>query len=127
MGGNFSHDLYHELVAKSLKANLLTETWQHTSKCNIGPSCTGYTVEDVSNVTVRFDNYEDVWFYNSLDHTKFAIGKTVPTVCIGDINRQFSQFHRGGGTMCFHDENVWKVFREMVTSYNACPEVLRDM
>ena len=93
----FGHDLYHNLVAPTLKTNLIAETWQH-GKHNIGPSCEGnYTVVDISQVSIRVSG-NDYFFRVLDDHSKYAIGESshVPYVCVGDINRQvynFNVFH----------------------------------
>lgn len=95
-GNNFHKDLYSQLVAPSLKINLLTETWQHGSKLNIGSSCDlPNTVEDITDVNIEFSGSGDAYsFYDMNDHSKFAISKSAaePYVCIGDINRQVSSF-----------------------------------
>ena len=44
-------------------------------------------------------------------------------VCIGDINRMATQYKRGGGTVCFHNEFVWKAFRNLISSFEACPRL----
>ena len=86
---NFGKDLYHELVAPSLKSNLLTETWQHGSS-KIGPSCDGFTVEDITRIKVDTQDKE-FEFSNYADHSKFAVAKSDSYyVCIGDINRMVS-------------------------------------
>lgn len=93
---DFNHDLYSQLVAPTLKASLFTETWQNDEKGteNLGSTCNQeYTVEDISNVTMRFveDNVE--YPFETLDdHSKYAVGKTELFVCIGDINRQVNGF-----------------------------------
>ena len=88
---NFKADLYHNLVAPTLYCDLLAETWQHDTI--IGPSCKGFTVEDVSWLSI-ITKAGNVTFDNYMDHAKFAIGKTSdhPYVCIGDINREVGSF-----------------------------------
>ena len=83
---NFGLDLYHDFVAQTLQSKLLTETWQHGSR-KIGPSCGGYTVEDIT--TVKVVTADSVYgFRNSKDHSKFAVAKAgTQYVCVGDINR----------------------------------------
>ena len=88
--GGFHKDLYFDLVAPSLKSNLIAETWQHGK--NIGPSCHGtHTVLDVLKINITVHD-ESFTFNNGNDHAKFAIGDSQanPCVCIGDINRQVS-------------------------------------
>jgi len=116
----FHKDLYHDFVARDLQTDLITETWQHGT--NIGPSCDGdYHVEDVSDLKMDIST-ESVSFRTMQDHSKFAIGKTssMPYVCVGDINRQPSQFKRGGGTMCIKNFDIWNQYYNLVKSYIGC-------
>ncbi|VDM69196.1 unnamed protein product [Strongylus vulgaris] len=47
----------------------------------------------------------------------------VPAVCIGDVNRQESQFKRGGGAVCIQDRKLWKIFYGSVGAYDNCKGV----
>merc|ERR1711962_559501 len=119
--GDWHHDLYHNLVATSLKVDLITETWQH-GHGNLGPSCKGdYTVVDVSRVGIKTPT-QHYTFKTYDDHSKYAISTDSknPYVCVGDINRQYSQFKRGGGTMCIKDARLWKTFKKMVLKAASC-------
>ena len=80
----FGTDLYSEFVAPTLKSNLLAETWIRGHA--IGPSCDGYSVEDITKTRIG----NKYMFKNTKDHSKFAISKPGSEnhyVCIGDINR----------------------------------------
>ncbi|KAH7696197.1 Deoxyribonuclease II family protein [Aphelenchoides avenae] len=57
---------------------------------------------------------------SSNDHSKWAVTKDPSWVCIGDVNRQESQAKRGGGTVCFQNEKIWKFMRDAVESYECC-------
>lgn len=119
-GTKFANDLYSSFVAPNLKTDLLTETWQHGDD-NIGPSCDGdYTVEDIAGINLKMCDGSSYSFHNSNDHSKFAVGKEKHYVCIGDINRQTSQYKRGGGTVCKLDERLWKVFQSLPNKINTC-------
>ena len=94
-GDDFGEDLYSQLVAPSLKTDILTETWQHTSRLNIGSTCNGtYTVEDITNIKIELSSGDAYSFYCTNDHSKFVVSKSAsePYVCIGDINRQVRLF-----------------------------------
>ncbi|KAJ1347908.1 deoxyribonuclease II [Parelaphostrongylus tenuis] len=51
-------------------------------------------------------------FRNSLDHSKWGVSmdESMPFVCIGDVNRQISQFKRGGGAACIRNKIFGKHF-----------------
>ncbi|CAL5223442.1 g5960 [Coccomyxa viridis] len=66
----------------------------------------------------------------SVDHSKWAIttpetssgaGRTMPGVCIGDMNRMQAQSYRGGGTVCFmQNPTLWRTFRNIVAAIEGC-------
>ncbi|XP_074655692.1 plancitoxin-1-like [Tubulanus polymorphus] len=114
----FSNDLY-EFVADKFGTDLRTETWQNGPKYRNLPSfcpLTGPKVENILSVqldSIRFDNHQD--------HSKYAVSDGEhSTVCVGDINRQKSQFKRGGGTVCFKNTAAWNAFNSAIGSVDAC-------
>ncbi|XP_023931970.1 plancitoxin-1 isoform X2 [Lingula anatina] len=113
-------DLYYDIVAPALESDLLVESWQHES---IIPSyCEGkYTVENVNLIQlpngIKFEEYDD--------HAKWAISKTADSqgkkwTCVGDINREYGQYKRGGGTLCFSNPDVWEAFHGTIAEYKQC-------
>jgi deoxyribonuclease-2 len=116
----WGQDLYADLVAPTLQRNLFAETWQN-GKGNIGSNCTaGYqvfntaTISPISGVSFTIHN----------DHSKWAVTYEKSggggTVCIGDINRQSTQYKRGGGTVCMQNKNVWQTFRNSISTFDQC-------
>ena len=76
-------------------------------------------------------------FLTSKDHSKWAIttdagaasGNNIWTssasasVCICDINRQLSQFSRGGGCLCLRSQPaLWRQFINIATDFEDCGE-----
>ncbi|KAL6728023.1 hypothetical protein Aduo_009836 [Ancylostoma duodenale] len=61
-------------------------------------------------------------FPSSKDHSKWGVSMNVdkPAVCIGDVNRQVSQFNRGGGAVCIEDKKLWQAFHGSVAKYEKC-------
>ncbi len=43
-----------------------------------------------------------------------------PLVCVGDINRMYSQYNRGGGTCCFEHQNLWTAFSSAFVDHDKC-------
>lgn len=41
-------------------------------------------------------------------------------ICIGDINRMYSQYNRGGGTACFQHQNLWYAFNSAFANHDEC-------
>lgn len=112
--------LYDDVVAPGLKADLYVETWMNGRLDNkIPSSCKSdgfkYNVQDIS--LVRMPDGTD--WAETQDHSKWAVSASasVSTVCVGDINRQYSQADRGGGTMCYKNKDVWQAFSSVVTNF----------
>lgn len=88
---------YENVVVPGLGAGLIVESWGSPQE---DPTCLAQGV--VSNLFVDFSPYSIAYKWTK-DHSKYAISSdcTLPYVCLGDINRQTSQWSRGGGTVCF--------------------------
>ena len=55
------------------------------------------------------------------DHSKWGVSYDIPNwLCIGDINRMYSQDTRGGGTYCFQNSNIYNSFRGLITQAGYC-------
>ncbi|CAH8535783.1 unnamed protein product [Dicrocoelium dendriticum] len=117
-------DLYADVIAPYLRLGLNVESWQHgenePSICNSGSPA-------VFNVQSVNFSLLDVHFLSSQDHAKWAVTlrtHSAPVndmwVCLGDLNRQFSQFNRGGGTMCLQSSRIWEAFYSLIYSVEPC-------
>ncbi|KAK7095413.1 hypothetical protein V1264_006823 [Littorina saxatilis] len=113
----FGADLYDALVSPTLNASLLVESWQNGigrlgNNCSVG-------VYNIYEVILPGDHF----FKESKDHSKYAVSLSpAGWVCVGGINRESTQFKRGGGTMCFQNQDVWKSYMNMITFFHSCPE-----
>ncbi|XP_038640808.1 deoxyribonuclease-2-alpha-like [Scyliorhinus canicula] len=115
----FGDDLYAGWVAEAFHSDLFVQTWlnsAHTLRSNCSMT---YAVYNVRNITfgakIRFDTHED--------HSKWCVtipGAGAKWTCIGDINRDEAQEHRGGGTVCTDDPVVWDSFSSLVASCEIC-------
>ncbi|TPP64328.1 Deoxyribonuclease-2-alpha [Fasciola gigantica] len=123
----FGKDLYQDLVSPNLGLGLKVETWRHGSS---EPSVCRNGQPWIVNVqNLRFTQ-PAISFNSFQDHSKWAC--TVPLqsgelnpdmwVCLGDINRMFSQFHRGGGTMCIQNKRMWEAFSNLIVQVEECSE-----
>jgi len=117
---DWGKDLYEDLVAPELNADLLAETWQNGGG-DIGAYCKAdgkkYDVVDVKEMKLG----DDDWTINQ-DHSKWAISTSGRSkwVCVGDINRQTSQTKRGGGTVCQSNSQVHGAFMDGVVDQDSC-------
>ncbi|XP_067829082.1 deoxyribonuclease-2-alpha-like [Heptranchias perlo] len=115
----FGDDLYSGWVAGFFQSDLLVETWPnsaHTSPSN----CTmNYAVFNVRRIKFT----AEISFKRRVDHSKWCVTQSdrdVKWTCIGDINRDQAQEHRGGGTVCTDDPVVWDSFSRLVASCEFC-------
>lgn len=120
----YHKDLYAGFIAPCLRVGLNVESWQHGEN---EPSICNSSNPAVFNVQSVNFSLLNVHFLSSQDHAKWAVTlrtHSFPTdnvwVCLGDLNRQFSQFNRGGGTMCLQNRYIWDAFYSLVYSVEPC-------
>nr|XP_022326001.1 deoxyribonuclease-2-alpha-like isoform X2 [Crassostrea virginica] len=118
---DFHKDLYDAYLAPSLQESLFVETWQNGPEKDDLPSNCSVKFEVYNIQIIRFPNGS---FKESKDHSKWAVSRTGSWICIGDINRQSTQFHRGGGTMCMSDPRVWKEYTTVIRDVETCGPIL---
>jgi len=100
-------DFWNGLVGPTLKEDMDVETW---IRGPIPP------VADTDGIHKTFDiKYINMgplgahWAWpETHDHAKWGISVKSDWVCVGDINRMISQRKRGGGTIAFQNETLWK-------------------
>jgi deoxyribonuclease-2 len=95
------------------------ETWTN-GVGTVNSVCTCPT--SVYNINTLKTPY--ISFKNSNDHSKWTVGmdKSTPRyLCIGDINRQASQFTRGGGTICINKKpNLAAKYFSFINTVDGC-------
>jgi deoxyribonuclease-2 len=103
----WGQDFWNGLVGPTLKEDMDVETW---IRGPIPP------IADVDGIHKTFDiKYVNLgplglhWAWpETHDHAKWGITLRSDWVCVGDINRMISQRKRGGGTIAFQNETLWK-------------------
>jgi len=120
----WNQDLYEGFVSPTLGLGLLVQTWREGPLDTLMPTfCTpNYTYDSINILTMEVHDLKSdaSWPYTK-DHSKWAITLSGnPYVCIGDINRMYSQYHRGGGTVCFLNKVMWHSFNSLITSADKC-------
>eukprot|EP01138_Halocafeteria_seosinensis_P014215 gb/GECG01014514.1/.p1 GENE.gb/GECG01014514.1/~~gb/GECG01014514.1/.p1 ORF type:complete len:364 (+),score=25.63 gb/GECG01014514.1/:1-1092(+) len=113
---DWGKDLYDSLIAPTLQQSLYVESWIRGYE--IGPACTPqyqYTVVDVEYLKILDQSYKE-----TQDHSKWAVSLKSSYVCIGDINRMTSQYHRGGGSACFKSPELHQTILSAVTEHDSC-------
>jgi hypothetical protein len=103
-------DLYSRLVAPTLDTHLFVETWMRPYEAAYYTDA--YEAVNVKNLQYRVPGSDAaVSWTETQDHSKWAIstwpGKSF--VCLCDVNKQKSQWGRGGGGVCFQHYGLWVV------------------
>lgn len=120
--GKFNEDVYSGLVAPTLKTSLLVSTWRNGNVVKVQPHLNGaLKVENVKMLNFTLDTTVFVGVSNTVDHSKWAISTNSDKffVCVGTINRVFSQYRRGGETLCFQNDLLHKLLRRSVTDFEG--------
>ncbi|XP_076742559.1 deoxyribonuclease-2-alpha isoform X3 [Maylandia zebra] len=98
-------DLY-VTIADTLNTNLYIQTW----RSNPGePSVTG---KNKLVTIMSVDTAAGKWNHGC-DHSKWCVSETQDWMCVGDSNREPSQFERPGGALCINSKRVAEAFREI--------------
>lgn len=103
-------DFYNDLVGPALHANLEVETWEHYATPAPADSDKVHHVVAMKSVTLEPIGIPFSWSEED-DHAKLAISDPSESehwVCVGDINYTKSMENRGGGTVAFQCEPLWK-------------------
>lgn len=93
----WNQDLYEGIVSPTLGLGLLVQTWREGPLPTLMPTfCTpNYTYDSINILSMQaYDPKSTIvsWSYTK-DHSKWAITQSGnPYVCIGDINRMYSQY-----------------------------------
>lgn len=118
--GEWGQDLYEGLVCPTFQINIAVESWMN----GVGPLpsyCKGtsflYNVVNIRQMSIMGNTWTE-----TKDHSKWAVATTPGSIvtCIGGINRQEGQESRGGGTVCFKDQNVFNAFSQSVVKADSC-------
>ncbi|XP_076732311.1 deoxyribonuclease-2-beta-like [Maylandia zebra] len=105
-------DLY-VTIADTLQTNLSIQTWrsdpEESGKRPLFK--TGKKNELVTIMSVKTDAGE--WSHKC-DHSKWCVSDIQNWMCVGDSNREPSQFERPGGALCINSKPVADAFRQII-------------
>ncbi|KAL3977017.1 caspase recruitment domain-containing protein 6 [Sarotherodon galilaeus] len=111
-------DLY-VAIADTLRSNLYIQTW------NSDPENT-YTTKDGRDLS-NIDSVETAagsWSHGC-DHSKWCVSDSKDWMCVGDSNREPSQFKRPGGALCINSKDVADAFRKIITKDSSMEPPLK--
>lgn len=126
----FHEDIYAGWISKEIQSPMYVESWRTASGTPLNSTCpkNEHYVKNVKYVHVAEGTSRLRWSY-SKDHSKWAISDNLnPGVaCISDINRNKSQFFRGGGAVCIKSLPVWDVFYNSILELESCPNGIKSI
>jgi len=116
----WNQSLYEDLAEPGINSGMLIETWQNGSGGKMPSFCVPQYNYDSMNVDeITFNS--DVLWPETKDHSKWGISYDIPNwVCIGDINRMYSQNTRGGGTYCFQNQDLYLSILGSISDAEYC-------
>lgn len=117
-------DFYNDLVGPTLHENLDVETWEHDPTPPPADSDKTHDVVAMRSVNLNPLGIDIAWGEED-DHAKLAISdkkEKVHYVCVGDINFTIAQRMRGGGTVAFQCEPLWKSISAILESVSLPPK-----
>jgi deoxyribonuclease-2 len=100
-------DFWNELVGPTLKEDMDVETWIRGPIPPIADSDGIHKTFDIKYITLGPLGAHWAW-PETHDHAKWGITLHSDWICVGDINRMISQRKRGGATIAFQNETLWK-------------------
>jgi deoxyribonuclease-2 len=103
----WNKDFWNDLVGPTLGANMDVETWIRGPIPPIADSDGIHKTFDIKYINLGAMGLHWAWPETN-DHAKWGITLTSDWVCVGDINRMVSQRKRGGGTIAFQNETLWR-------------------
>lgn len=111
-------DFYNDLVAPTLGANLDVETWEHDPTPKPTDKFSKHKIMAMKSVSLAKLGSKISWSEEN-DHGKLAISapsEKVHWVCVGDINFTLAQENRGGGTLAFICDPLWKELNSILST-----------
>jgi deoxyribonuclease-2 len=103
----WNKDFWNELVGPTLKEDMDVETWIRGPIPPIADSDGIHKTFDIKYINLGPLGAHWAW-PETHDHAKWGITLHSDWVCVGDINRMISQRKRGGGTIAFQNEILWR-------------------
>jgi deoxyribonuclease II len=117
--GRLAIPMHEAGVEVQLNSSMKWETWRH------GPSAMpAMCPPDVpfASVNVEHIRHRNTTWSSMQDHSKWGIGylHSAAHVCVGDLNRERSQQHRGGGFVCMTSLQLWSAMRSLIEDADVC-------
>jgi deoxyribonuclease-2 len=103
----WAQDFWNGLVGPTLKEDMDVETWIRGPIPPISDTDGIHKTYDIKYINLGPLGIHMAW-PETHDHAKWGITTHSNWVCVADINRMISQRKRGGGTIAFQNETLWR-------------------
>lgn len=117
-------DVYSGVVAPTLESHLLVSTWRNGAGGKVPLHLNdSRIVANIEMLTFNLGLHGWVTVKNTADHSKWAISllrRGDRYVCVGSLNRMFSQYTRGGETLCFVNDRLYMLLCTSLASFKEC-------
>jgi deoxyribonuclease-2 len=107
----WNQDFWNGFVGPTLGEDMDDETWIRGPIAPIADTDGIHKTFDIKFINLGAMGAHWAW-PESHDHAKWGITLKSDWVCVGDINRMISQRKRGGGTIAFQNEVLWKALSQ---------------
>ena len=103
----WNQDFWNGLVGPTLKEDMDVETWIRGAIPPVADTDGVHKTYDIKYINLGFLGIHLAWPETN-DHAKWGITTHSDWVCVADINRMISQRKRGGGTIAFQNQILWR-------------------
>lgn len=100
----YNKDLYEDILIPNFGGPCYTETWVRGHHCTENEQC---------KMINKISWNNGIEYIHTQDHSKYCYSDK-NWVMVGDLNRMTSQFKRGGGGIIIKDNNITKLFKEIM-------------
>jgi deoxyribonuclease-2 len=109
--------IYGDLIGPFYGQSMVVETWQRPYEDPLLPPQVQEAVYSVLDLQAPdYAAWDGVTWKMSQDHAKWGIvtDRSMPVFCIGDINKQVTQWKRSGGLACIMDNVIHQAFLDLI-------------
>ena len=112
----WGEDFWLDLVSPELNCDLIVETWRRGATTPLKDKRSSVFDEDILSVKFAIGSTQTYQWSYTKDHSKWAVAlkndtSRRPWVCVADMNRMVSQEKRGGGSICFQQQELWQALK----------------
>lgn len=115
----WGESIYGDLIGPYYGIDMAVESWQRPYEDPLTPPTTQNSVYSVRTLqTPSSASLDGTTWKESEDHAKWGVSTSEdsPVVCIGDINKQLSQWKRSGGMLCIVDATFFEAYNSLIAT-----------